>query len=164
MCLIYVNWNRALFSPKKSRQLSLKHARIFATALQQLTPFPPSLITGSSACVTRVSLSLFGLWGYAHGRQDGSIHVVLEYMDRGSLSDVIHGWRGMEYGEDLIAAVTFQVRIIYSNHSLRSCSVGDIWLLLSLQYGRDQTTNPALGIVVFSWELRWCTSRVWCGW
>lgn len=43
--------------------------------------------------------------------QDGSIHVALEYMDRGSLSDVIHGWRGMEYGEDLIAAVTFQVCI-----------------------------------------------------
>eukprot|EP00903_Cladosiphon_okamuranus_P006592 g6440.t1 len=41
--------------------------------------------------------------------KDGSIHVVLEYMDRGSLSDMIHGWRGMEYGEDLIAAVTFQM-------------------------------------------------------
>lgn len=41
--------------------------------------------------------------------QDGNIHVVLEYMDRGSLSDVIHGWRGMEYGEDLMAAIAFQV-------------------------------------------------------
>lgn len=158
---IYVNWNRALFSPKKSRQLSLKHARIFATALQQLTPFPPSVITSSSACVTRVSLSLFGLWGYAHGRQDGSIHVVLEYMDRGSLSDVIHGWRGMEYGEALIAAVTFQVRLIYSNHSLRSCSVGDIWLLLSLQYGHDQTTNPALGSFLLGAAVVHNTCLVW---
>lgn len=42
--------------------------------------------------------------------QDGSIHVVLEYMDRGSLSDVIHGWRGMDYGEDLMAAITLQAR------------------------------------------------------
>lgn len=42
--------------------------------------------------------------------QDGNIHVVLEYMDRGSLSDVIHGWRGMDYGEDLMAAVTLQAR------------------------------------------------------
>ncbi|CAN0262640.1 unnamed protein product [Ectocarpus sp. 6 AP-2014] len=41
---------------------------------------------------------------------DGSIHVVLEYMDRGSLSDVIHGWRGMDYGEDLMAAITLQAR------------------------------------------------------
>lgn len=41
--------------------------------------------------------------------KDGSIHVVLEYMDRGSLGDVIHGWRGMEYGEDLMAAITLQV-------------------------------------------------------
>ncbi|CAN0212500.1 unnamed protein product [Hapterophycus canaliculatus] len=30
-------------------------------------------------------------------------------MDRGSLGDVIHGWRGMEYGEDLMAAITFQI-------------------------------------------------------
>lgn len=37
--------------------------------------------------------------------------MVLEYMDRGSLSDVIHGWRGMEYEEDLMAAVTFQVNV-----------------------------------------------------
>ncbi|CAM9761435.1 unnamed protein product [Ectocarpus sp. 12 AP-2014] len=41
--------------------------------------------------------------------KDGSIHVVLEYMDRGSLSDVIHGWRGMDYGEDLMAAITLQI-------------------------------------------------------
>ncbi|CAN0509552.1 unnamed protein product, partial [Ectocarpus sp. 8 AP-2014] len=30
-------------------------------------------------------------------------------MDRGSLSDVIHGWRGMDYGEDLMAAITLQI-------------------------------------------------------
>ncbi|CAM9242995.1 unnamed protein product [Scytosiphon promiscuus] len=41
--------------------------------------------------------------------KDGSIHVVLEYMDRGSLGDVIHDWRGMEYGEDLMAAITLQI-------------------------------------------------------
>ncbi|CAM9889748.1 unnamed protein product [Pylaiella littoralis] len=41
--------------------------------------------------------------------KDGSIHVVLEHMDRGSLSDLIHSGSGMEYGEDLMAAITFQM-------------------------------------------------------
>ncbi|CAM9199233.1 unnamed protein product [Ascophyllum nodosum] len=41
--------------------------------------------------------------------KDGSIHVVLEYMDRGSLGDLIHSWTGVEYGEDLMAAITFQM-------------------------------------------------------
>lgn len=36
--------------------------------------------------------------------------MVLEYMDRGSLTDLIHGWKEVEYGEDLMAAVTIQVR------------------------------------------------------
>lgn len=45
----------------------------------------------------------FGWW------QDGSIHIVLEYMDRGSLTELIHDWRDLEYGEDLMAAITIQV-------------------------------------------------------
>lgn len=46
---------------------------------------------------------------YGRCVQDGSIHVVLEYMDRGSLADLIHRWSSLEYGEDLMAAITFQV-------------------------------------------------------
>lgn len=30
-------------------------------------------------------------------------------MDRGSLTDLIHKWRGVEYGEELMSAVMFQV-------------------------------------------------------
>lgn len=41
--------------------------------------------------------------------KNGSIHVVLEYMDRGSLGDLIHSWTGVEYDEDLMAAITFQM-------------------------------------------------------
>lgn len=65
-----------------------------------------------------ISLCVYFVSGDARvSGQDGSIHVVLEYMDRGSLSDVIHGWRGMEYGEDLMAAVTFQVCFVSPDHA-----------------------------------------------
>lgn len=30
-------------------------------------------------------------------------------MDRGSLADLIHDWSGLEYGENLMAAIVFQV-------------------------------------------------------
>lgn len=36
--------------------------------------------------------------------------MVLEYMDRGSLTDLIHEWKEVEYGENLMAAVTIQVQ------------------------------------------------------
>lgn len=46
---------------------------------------------------------------YGRCAQGGSIHVVLEFMDKGSLADLIHQWSSLEYGEDLMTAVTFQV-------------------------------------------------------
>lgn len=118
---VYLHWNRIpLISGELGRTTTMclieHQAHGFGDQLSSpLYPFAlPFLLRSSCACVTRRSsfhcfLSLFGLWGCARLGQDGSIHVVLEYMDRGCLSDVIHGWRGMEYGEDLIAAVTFQV-------------------------------------------------------
>lgn len=76
--------------------------------------FPsPRPLPRLSPCVCHsVCFGLFrGVRACVSPPQDGNIHVVLEYMDRGSLSDVIHSWRGNDYGEDLMAAITFQVSL-----------------------------------------------------
>ncbi|CAM9889145.1 unnamed protein product [Chrysoparadoxa australica] len=41
--------------------------------------------------------------------KDGNIHLILEFMDKGSLTDVIHGWKDVEYDEQVMAAMTYQV-------------------------------------------------------
>eukprot|EP01084_Bolivina_argentea_P305754 528223_1 len=41
--------------------------------------------------------------------KDGSIHVILEYMDLGGLDLMVHHWRDIQYDEVIIAAVAFQM-------------------------------------------------------
>ncbi|CAM9387267.1 unnamed protein product, partial [Phaeothamnion confervicola] len=51
--------------------------------------------------------SLVGFYGVY--KNEDSIHVVLEYMDRGSLHDIVHNLQHDPLPEHVIAAVTFQI-------------------------------------------------------
>jgi serine/threonine protein kinase len=56
-------------------------------------------------CNTHTSLISF------HGAflKDGSINVILEFMDLGSLKEVIHDWKHIDYDELVIGAAAFQM-------------------------------------------------------
>lgn len=85
-------------------------------------------------------------------------------MDRGSLSDVIHGWRDMEYGEDLMAAVTFQVPCLNFPQSYpKSIYILEAWVTSGCcyHYGNDQKTDPTPdGVCLSPGRCPACTQHV----
>lgn len=40
--------------------------------------------------------------------------MILEFMDMGDLTNLIHGYRDLAYGEDLMAAISFQVCVPFA--------------------------------------------------
>ncbi|CAM9226889.1 unnamed protein product, partial [Phaeothamnion confervicola] len=60
--------------------------------------------------ITLTGIDCPSLIGF-HGAylKDGSIHVVLEHMDRGSLTDVIHAWKDVSMDDNIMAAVAYQM-------------------------------------------------------
>ncbi|CAM9792824.1 unnamed protein product, partial [Discosporangium mesarthrocarpum] len=49
---------------------------------------------------------------------DGKIHVVLEFMDKGSLTEMIHEWHDVDYGEDVMAAMLWGLGYLHYEHRL----------------------------------------------
>jgi hypothetical protein len=86
-----------------------------ARARHRPPPAPPAAATAhtpncyySAHALDDCRRSLIELHGAYY--RDGLIHVLLEYMDMGSLGDMIHDWRHVTYSETVMAAVLLQVR------------------------------------------------------